>query len=807
MAPTPTPEQHDVIDAYKTGKNLVIEAGAGAGKTSTLKMAAASTPGRKGLYIAYNKSIQMDAEKSFPKDVTCKTAHGLAFGSVGRLYARRLRMPRMRGIEIAKLLRINEPLHATNGIIPPAVVARIVMGTVAKFCNSAHLNILDQPVPRIPGFDDVDTLLLLAREIPRLAAKAWDDICRVDGKLPFSHDAYLKIYSLSDPQLPYEYVLMDESQDANPPVTAIVEGQRNAQKVLVGDSSQAIYCQPVGTMVEVPIETAAADPGHQCAFDGCPRRRDHIASGLCDLHERQSRDGLKLTPTPRRPKAVSTCQVPIETLAEGDMVVTYDNGHVFLRGREITGVTRFPYEGALVRVTTGTGLTSAYTLKHHCIARMGDDLRGKHVVYLMRRGDQFRIGRVPAYYGSQGNTFGLVQRAKSEGADAAWILSVHETLAETSLAEALAQAQFNIPGIRFEPSGDGDVLDVRAFWDKLGPNQDKAAACLEHYGRLLEFPLWTDKMRLGIRRPFVTAAANLIDGFLVLPVNGAMKYKNKREYVAPHHRWELITVTREWYAGDIVSLEVADHHTYFSDGILTHNSWRGAVDAMANFDGVRLTLSQSFRFGPAVAEEANKWLEYLDAPLRLRGFEQINSRLASLAEPDAVLCRTNASTIAQAMEAMQAGRRVALVGDGKGIRALAEAAIQLKAGAGCSHPELYAFKTWQEVQDYCENEEAGSDLAPFVKLVDSVGADVVLDIVGRLVSEDRADLVLSTAHKAKGREWHRVKVAGDFPEPKPTEDDKPGRIPRADAMLAYVTVTRAQYVLDNAGLDWIDKYR
>ncbi|GGO62956.1 UvrD-helicase domain-containing protein [Nonomuraea cavernae] len=477
MAPKPTLEQGTIIDTFVPGdKNLVVEAGAGCGKTSVLKMAARAVPKRKGLYIAYNKAIQVEAAKSFPDSVTCKTSHGLAFGAVGRQYAHRLKAPRMKSEDVAKLLKINDPIYAPNALIPPAHVARIVMSTVATFTRSARTNILHQPVPRIPGLDDPDTMQTLAAEIPLLAAKAWEDIRDPRGRLPFSHDCYLKMWCLSGPQLTkYDYILLDEAQDSNPPVAKMVEAQRHAQLVLVGDPSQSIY------------------------------------------------------------------------------------------------------------------------------------------------------------------------------------------------------------------------------------------------------------------------------------------------------------------------------------------GWRGAEDAMSKFNGVRLTLSQSFRFGEVVAEEANLWLGYLNAPLRLRGFEQINSRLATLTEPDAILCRTNGTAIAQVMEQLNAGRRVSLVGGGDQIRKLAEAAMQLKDGRGCSHPELFAFKTWAELQEYIEEDE-GSDLRPFVNLIDAHGADVVLNTVSRLVPSDRADVEISTAHKAKGREWRRVKVADDFPEPKPTDDDKPGRISRPDAMLAYVTVTRAQYELDNTGLNWIRHY-
>jgi ATP-dependent exoDNAse (exonuclease V) beta subunit len=47
--PKPTGEQQAIIDAYQTTANLVIEAGAGTGKTSTLRMLAACTPRRRGV--------------------------------------------------------------------------------------------------------------------------------------------------------------------------------------------------------------------------------------------------------------------------------------------------------------------------------------------------------------------------------------------------------------------------------------------------------------------------------------------------------------------------------------------------------------------------------------------------------------------------------------------------------------------------------------------------------------------------------------------------------------------------------------
>jgi superfamily I DNA/RNA helicase len=173
-----------------------------------------------------------------------------------------------------------------------------------------------------------------------------------------------------------------------------------------------------------------------------------------------------------------------------------------------------------------------------------------------------------------------------------------------------------------------------------------------------------------------------------------------------------------------------------------------------------------------------------------------------------VLCRTNAEAMAQAMSAMQDGHDTAIVGGGREIRALAEAAVTLKAGAGTSHPELYAFQTWGEVQDHAENDPGGSDLRVLVKLIDDHGPDVIMQMVDRLCDERRAHTVISTAHKAKGREWNSVKIATDFREPKrdPENPDEIPEVPAAEAMLAYVSVTRARLTLDRSGLAWVDSY-
>ncbi|MFG2144110.1 UvrD-helicase domain-containing protein [Streptomyces sp. NPDC048696] len=235
--------------------------------------------------------------------------------------------------------------------------------------------------------------------------------------------------------------------------------------------------------------------------------------------------------------------------------------------------------------------------------------------------------------------------------------------------------------------------------------------------------------------------------------------------------------------------------------------WRGAADALNKFaaDGAQqCTLSQSFRFGPAIAEAANQWLYIVGTELRLKGFDPVPSRLGELPDPNAVLCRTNAGAMEIVMDALARGTRVALVGGGSDMRRLAEAAAALQSGRDTDHPELAGFSTWDQVRQYAEEEADGADLRVLVKLVDEHGPAVIITATEQLVAEDRAELVVSTAHRSKGREWDRVRIHSDFRAPSPDPATGLVTIRREEARLAYVAVTRARLELDNRALAWVD---
>lgn len=224
-------------------------------------------------------------------------------------------------------------------------------------------------------------------------------------------------------------------------------------------------------------------------------------------------------------------------------------------------------------------------------------------------------------------------------------------------------------------------------------------------------------------------------------------------------------------------------------------AWAGAQNSMGKmllWEGVQICyLGQSFRFGQAIADVANVLLSRLGTPLRLTGLESIHSTVTCdepLEMPHAVLCRTNATAVRRVLTEQSKGRKAALVGDGKDVLDFAKGAEELQQRGHTSHRELACFSSWGAVQAFTSNDPNGDELRLLVRLVDEFGTRTITNALSRLPREADAEIVVSTAHKAKGRAWPTVAIAGDFPAD-PFNDP-------AETRLMYVACTRARQVLD-----------
>jgi superfamily I DNA/RNA helicase len=86
-----------------------------------------------------------------------------------------------------------------------------------------------------------------------------------------------------------------------------------------------------------------------------------------------------------------------------------------------------------------------------------------------------------------------------------------------------------------------------------------------------------------------------------------------------------------------------------------------------------------------------------------------------------------------------------------------------------------------------------------VGIVTAHGEDTLISRLQATAKDEReADIVISTAHKAKGREWDTVALMDDFLPSRPAEDGAPPPIDDAELRLFYVALTRGRVAVDAA---------
>src|SRR5262249_45322727 len=141
------------------------------------------------------------------------------------------------------------------------------------------------------------------------------------------------------------------------------------------------------------------------------------------------------------------------------------------------------------------------------------------------------------------------------------------------------------------------------------------------------------------------------------------------------------------------------------------------------------------------------------------------------------------------------GLKPFLVGGGGEVLAFAYGARDLQEGRYAEHPDLSCFNTWTEVEQYVEQDEQGDEIKLLVELVNRFGVAVIIAALDDMPDEGDADLIVSTAHKAKGLEWDRVRLADDFV--RVDKEGQPQEPTEQELRLQYVACTRARRHLDH----------
>lgn len=219
-----TAEQIEIVNS--NAKEIKILAGAGAAKTTTLVEYVRLRPNKNFLYIAFNKSVEQEAKRKFKfSNVVIKTAHGLAYSGFVRQGKYRV-TNELKFEDVAKLW--DEKFRTFTDFNKYIYDVKKAFETFCTFPENRRLKASEMPNCTAKYLNNVNNGVQVV--IKAMLAK----------KIEMTHDAYLKFYLITKPELDYDCILFDEGQDASPVMLSIFDSQ-DCQKIIVGDNNQSIY--------------------------------------------------------------------------------------------------------------------------------------------------------------------------------------------------------------------------------------------------------------------------------------------------------------------------------------------------------------------------------------------------------------------------------------------------------------------------------------------------------------------------------------------------------------------------------------
>lgn len=260
----PTKQQQAVIDAVVAGKDVIVQALAGTGKTSTLKMAAKAVaekdPEKTILYIAFNKAVaaELNADPDRPSNMVARTNTQVAWHHSPTWMQKRSFDKTSIGFptEVAdhlefgpvKVTEIKKDGTKVEATLSSREVVAVVRQAVTAFAQSADEKIMPQHFT--DNFVDIPEVFI------DYANRWWDDISSPKGRLTMNQsfpEKYVQLNGIDvtmspdsettnpDKVIPAaDIIFFDEAQDINDVAGDWVRKQ-NVQKVFVGDGNQSIY--------------------------------------------------------------------------------------------------------------------------------------------------------------------------------------------------------------------------------------------------------------------------------------------------------------------------------------------------------------------------------------------------------------------------------------------------------------------------------------------------------------------------------------------------------------------------------------
>lgn len=348
--------------------------------------------------------------------------------------------------------------------------------------------------------------------------------------------------------------------------------------------------------VQTKLTGLTASMPVKCYGDRCPFKAS------CPLHKIDKAPiGESCHPPGTLIKTAQHGEIPIEHLdCDLHTLITYERRRDAIRGnfkgRQGQSFIRVQRDfiGNMLSITSESKEHKA-TFDHISISRFNQNALNKFCVYLMRKGDNFRIGKSQLLKEDENGKARLPfkMRMNQEDGDAMWILGVYNTNTQALLAEEYYSCTFQTPKACFSATDDENIksnglykwvtqeeldkhhllfLKPTCYWhsvlDGMGLSYDHPFIEKDNSNKSFE------EVKVYAKHSMMIRACNLLPHVMDIPtspekdiikiVSDIKKYKLVK--------WEeLKSISIEQYQGVVYSLDVDKHKTYFANNIATHN--------------------------------------------------------------------------------------------------------------------------------------------------------------------------------------------------------------------------------------------
>mgnify|MGYP003114127613 FL=1 len=226
-----TEEQKAIFNCIRnTDDHLIVNAGAGTGKTTTIVESATLLPqGTKAAFLAFNKSIATELAERLPADVEAKTFHAFGFAAIRAAGIK----TKVNGFKVNNIIK--DLLGGDFYAAPLKKLVSLIKGSLIEGNDRKAINRL---------IDEYNINFNSERE-EEIAIQAIPSIltmCKTQTHL-IDFDDMIWMPLVNDYPFPkYDVLFVDEAQDFNESQREMISKCVNGGRcIIVGDRNQAIY--------------------------------------------------------------------------------------------------------------------------------------------------------------------------------------------------------------------------------------------------------------------------------------------------------------------------------------------------------------------------------------------------------------------------------------------------------------------------------------------------------------------------------------------------------------------------------------